>query len=139
MVQINVAITTTQEFLMIEEASVSDIFSRIIYTTVSKLLAIISIIVKIFDSDATRHVSGDWTRFPNLIIYDDFCCIVSEKQLAIKGKKNFDLVVRDTILRLSNLLYILGLTVNLLILENSGIIKLKFNSLLDVLQNFLSI
>ncbi len=44
MVQTNVAATTTEEFPVIDEAPASDIFLRIIYTTVLKLLAIMSTI-----------------------------------------------------------------------------------------------
>lgn len=42
MVQTNVAATTTREFAVIEEAPAPDIFLRIIYTTVPKLLATMS-------------------------------------------------------------------------------------------------
>ena len=114
LVQTNVAAARTEEFPVIEEAPASDIFLGIIYTTVPKLLAAISTTVWILDSGATRHVSGDQTRFPNLTDYEDSCRTASGEQLAIKGKGNIDLSVGDTVLRLSDALYIPGLTVNLI-------------------------
>ena len=59
MVQTNVAVAAIEEFSVIKEAPASDIFLGIIYTTVPKLLAIMSTTVWILDSSATRHVSGD--------------------------------------------------------------------------------
>ncbi len=44
-VQTNVAVTTTEEFPVIEEAQASDIFLGIIYTSVPKLLATMSTMV----------------------------------------------------------------------------------------------
>ena len=114
MVQTIVAAAGTEEFPVIEEAPASDIFLRIIYTTVPKLLAFMSTTVWILDSGATRHVSGDRTRFPNLTDYEDSCRTASGEQLAIKGKGNIDLSVGDTVLRLSDALYVPGLTVNLI-------------------------
>lgn len=46
--------------------------------------------------------------------YEDFCCTASGEQLAIKGKGNIDLSIGDTVLRLSDALYVPGLTVNLI-------------------------
>ena len=114
MAQTNVTATTLEKFPMIEEVSASDIFVGTIYTTVPKLLATMSTTVWILDSGATRHVSGDRTRFPDLIDYDDFCRTASGEQLAIKGKGNIDLSVGDKVLRLSDALYVPGLTVNLI-------------------------
>lgn len=47
-----------------------------------------------------------------MIAYKNSCCIATEEQLTIKGKRNIDLAVRNTILRLSNALYIPDLIVN---------------------------
>ena len=112
MVQTNIAAAGIEKFPVFEEASALNIFLAIIYTTVPKLLAAMSTMIWILDSGTIRHVSDDWTKFPNLADYDNSCCTASEEQLAIKGKKNIDLSVEDTILRLLNALYIPGLTVN---------------------------
>ena len=85
MVQTNVTAATLEEFPVIEEAPASDIFLGLIYTTVPKLLATVSTTVWILDSGATRHVSGDRTRFPDLTDYEDSCRTASGEQLAIKG------------------------------------------------------
>ncbi len=114
MVQTNVAAIITEEFPVIEEAPTSDIFLGIIYTTVPKLLATMATMVWILDSGETRHVLGDRTRFPDLTAYEDSCHTASGEQLAIKGKKNIDLVIGDTVLRLLDTLYVPGLTVNLI-------------------------
>lgn len=87
-----------------------DNFLGLIYTMVSKLLAIISTTVWILDLGATRHIFGHQTRFPDLTIYKDSCCTASEKQVVIKGKRNIDLSVGDKILRLSDVFYVPGLT-----------------------------
>lgn len=113
-VQTNVSVAKTKEFLVIKKAPASGILLRIIYTTVPKLLVAISIMVLILNSGATRNVSGDRTRFPNLTDYEISCRIATGEQLAIKDKKNIDLSIRDTVLRLLNALYVLGLTVNLI-------------------------
>ena len=68
----------------------------------------------ILNSGATRHVSGDRTRFLDLTTYEDFCRTASGEQLAIKDKENIDLAVGDTLLRLLDALYVPGLTVNLI-------------------------
>lgn len=44
--------------------------------------------------------------------HDDSYRTASEQQLAIKDKRNIDLAVGDTVLKLSDLLYNRGLTVN---------------------------
>lgn len=71
--QTNVTTTTLKKFPMIKEALASNNFLSLIYTTVPKLLAIVSIMVWILDSGRTRHVSGDRTRFPDLKDYENFC------------------------------------------------------------------
>ena len=114
MVQTNVTAAKLEEFPVIEEAPASDNFLGLIYTTVPKLLATVSTTVWILDSGATRHVSGDRTRFPDLTDYEDSCRTASGEQLAIKGKGNIDLSVGDKVLRLSDALYVPGLTVNLI-------------------------
>lgn len=82
---------------------------------VLKLLATMLTMVCILDSSVTRHVSGDRTRFPNLTDYENFSCIASGDQLAIKGKENIDLSDGNTILRLLDALYVPGFTINLII------------------------
>ena len=114
MAQTNVTATTLEKFLMIDEVSASDIFVGTIYTTIPKLLATMSTTIWILDLGATKYVSGDRTRFPDLTDYDDFCRTASGEQLAIKGKGNIDLSVGDKVLRLSDALYVPGLTVNLI-------------------------
>ena len=49
-----------------------------------------------------------------MINYDNSCCIGSREQLAIKGKENIDLAVRDMVLSLLDALYVLSFTVNLI-------------------------
>lgn len=114
MVQTDKAAIAIEEFPVIEKAPAEDIFLGIIYTTVPNIMAAMSTMVWILDSGATRHVSGDRTRFPDLIAYDDSCRTASGEQLAIKGKGNIDLAVGDTVLRLSDALYVPGLMVNLI-------------------------
>lgn len=45
---------------------------------------------------------------------DNSYCIVSGKQLAIKGKKNINFFVGDKVLKLSDAFYVPGLTINLI-------------------------
>lgn len=71
-----------------------------------------SIVVWILDLDATRHVLDDRTKFPDLTAYENSCCTANEEQLAIKSKKNIDLAVGNTVLRLSDAPYVLSFTVN---------------------------
>lgn len=66
------------------------------------------------DIGATRYISGNETRFPNLTDYDNFYCITNTEQLAIKGKKNIDLFVEDKVLRLLDALYVSSLIKNLI-------------------------
>ena len=108
----NVAPAAIEQFPVIEKAPASDVFVGIIYTMVPKLLATMSTTVWILDLGATRHISGDRIRFPVLTDYEDFCRTTSGEQLAIKGKGNIDLSVGDKVLRLSDVLYVPGLTVN---------------------------
>ena len=53
-------------------------------------------------------------RFLDLVDYEDFCCTISGEQLGIKGKRNINLAVGDTVLRLSDALYVPDLIVNLI-------------------------
>lgn len=48
----------------------------------------------------------------DLVDYEDFCHITSRKQLTIKGKENIVISVENKILKLSDILYIPGLTMN---------------------------
>ena len=114
MAQTNVNATTLEKYLIIEKVLVSDIFVRLIYTIVPKFLAIMLTMVWILDSGATRHVSGDWSRFPDLIDDYDFCRNANGEQLTIKNKKNIDLSIEDKILRLLDGFYIPSITVNLI-------------------------
>ena len=79
MAQTNVTTTTLGKFPVIEEAPASNVFAGTIYTTVSKLLATMSTIIWILDLDATKHISGDRTRFPDLTDYEDFYHNASEE------------------------------------------------------------
>lgn len=54
-------------------------------------------------------------KFSNLINYKDFYYIINRKLLAIKGKKNFNLIIKDTLLRLLNMIYILDFIINFII------------------------
>ena len=96
MVQANVAAAALREFPVIEEAPASDIFLGIIYTTGPKLIVAVSKTVWILDSGATRQVSGDRTRFPDLVDYEDSPDTAIGEQSAITGKGNIDLSVGDT-------------------------------------------
>lgn len=114
MLQINIVIAILEGFFVNDEVSALNIFLGIIYTMVPKLLIVITITVWILDSSVIRNVSGDWTRFPDLIHYRDSCCIANDEQLRIKKKRNIDLSFSNTILKLSDLLYIPHLIVNLI-------------------------
>lgn len=112
MVQGNITATITEKFSMIEETLASDIFLKIIYTTISKFLMAMSRIVWILDLGAIKYISDDWTRFSDLIAYKDFCCTASGEQLKIKGKKNIDLAVKNTVFRLLDAFKDTGFTIN---------------------------
>ena len=113
-VQTNINVDMWERLSIIKEVPASDNFFDFIYTSVLKFLATMSTMIWILDSGARWHVFGDWTRFLDLTDYDDFYYIASGEQLAIKSKRNIDLSVRDKVLRLSDALYVLGLTVNLI-------------------------
>lgn len=74
-------------------------------------MAAISTIVSILDLSATRHISDDWTRFLNLTAYKNSSCITNKEQLAIKGKKNINLAVKNTVFGLLDALYVLDFTI----------------------------
>lgn len=114
MVQTNVPAIAAEKFHVIEEAPASDISLGIIYTTVLKIIAVMSTMLWIFDLGTTRDVSTDWTRFPDLIAYNDFYYTASGEQFAIKDKENINLAVKDTMLRLLDALHVLGLMLNLI-------------------------
>lgn len=72
-VKTNVATIIIKEFSVIKEAPAFNIFLKIIYITVLKLLAIMFIIVWILDSSTTKYIIGDLTKFLDLTTYKDFC------------------------------------------------------------------
>lgn len=46
--------------------------------------------------------------------YENFGCIASREQFAIKSKENINLSITDTVLKLLDTLYILGLKINVI-------------------------
>lgn len=113
-IQTNIAATIAGEFPMIKKAPTSDIFLRIIYITIPIFLAITTTMVQILDASVTRYVSDNRTRFSDLIVSNNFCHTDNREQLAIKGKRNIDLAMRNTVLRLSDILYVSSLMINLI-------------------------
>lgn len=69
-----------------------------------------------------KYVSGNKTRFSSVIKFKIFFYIISKKQLVIQ--KNIDLNIRNRVLRLSNVVYISGLIINLI-----NIAKLWYNKI----------
>lgn len=78
-VQTNIAVIGTKKISVIEKALTLDIFFRIIYIMVPKLLVTMLITILILDLGVTRYISSDWTRFSNLIDYKNFCCTKNEE------------------------------------------------------------
>lgn len=113
-IQTNIAAIIIKQFSIINKVSASDIFLGIIYTTIPKLLTTAFTLVWILDLDAIRHVSNDQTKFLDLSIYNDSFHTTSEEQLEIKYRRNINLAVRNTVLWLSDALYVFGFIVNLI-------------------------
>ena len=59
MAQKNVTATILEKFPVIEEALVSNVFVKTIYTMVLKLLATMSTTIWILNLSAIKHISGD--------------------------------------------------------------------------------
>lgn len=84
-----------------------------------------------------HHVSGDRTRFADLADDGDSCVTVSCERLVIKGRGITDVYVRNTVLRLSDVFFFPGRTVNLISTAKLWEMESVFSSLFIDLRKFL--